>query len=155
MVLPLPLTVEAGLAQRLGDLAGDPESHIARDQQFLELLEGLVVEPAAGEDRVDALGKTRRAARHPRPEATEPAAALLGLNRFRRRFGCRYLGRKVLGRRNALGIRRQNLRRVLALASSPKPHAIGTPTRLPPLLSTSRIRLIEPAAPDAAKRTAA
>jgi hypothetical protein len=81
--------------------------------------------------------------------------APFGLNHFRRRFGQCCFGWKNFGRRDALGIRRRSVRCVLPLAASPKPHEIGTPTRLPPLLSTNRIRLIDPAASGAAKRTAA
>ena len=80
------LLVEAGLAQRLGDLACDTYPHVARDQQLLELEECLVIEPAAVEDRVDALGEPRRAARHPGPEPGEQALAFLSAFRSRSRF---------------------------------------------------------------------
>ena len=73
------LLVEPGPPQLLGDLGGDAEPHIAGDQQLFELEQRLVVEAAAVEDRIDAFVEPRRAARHPRPQPPEPAAALLAV----------------------------------------------------------------------------
>src|SRR5262249_7629040 len=80
------LLVEAGLAQCLGDFAGHAHPHVARNQQLLELEQRLVIEAAAGENRIDALGETRRTARHPGLEPAEPAPAFLDNLGSRLRF---------------------------------------------------------------------
>ncbi len=82
------LLVEAGAAQRLGNLAGDADAHVARYQQLFEFDQRLVVEPAAVEDRVDALVEPRaELAPDPRAQRLEPAS--LGRCASRKAFGCR------------------------------------------------------------------
>ena len=85
------LLVEAGAAQPLDDLAGDAGPHVAGDQQLFEFFERGGVEPAAGEDRVDALVEPVRAARQAGAQTAEPAARLGNL---RRGFGRGGRGRR-------------------------------------------------------------
>jgi hypothetical protein len=103
--------VEAASAQLLGDFGGDPDTHIARNQQLFQLEQRRIIQPAAVENRVDARVQPLRAARHARLEAGEPTAAFLGFGVGKSNLCRRGIYRSGFGGLCGFGLFRMSRRR--------------------------------------------